>query len=266
MAPARQLIANSGRAETLVCVLLVGTAVAFEYTGIDFRLIDLLWNADSGRWLLADKWWANALLHDAGRAFIQLIALSAAIAWVGSFLVPSLSRLRRGALYLCLSIALGAGTVNLGKALTNVDCPWSLRRYGGDRPYVHVFADRPDSLPRGHCFPGGHSSGAFALLSLYFLALGCRWRRPWLALLPGIVLGVTYAADQWGRGAHFPSHDLWSAAICWGIAAFLFRFAFRGRISTALKAGDDTLPGDRHRPPPASDATSSPDRVSTTPS
>jgi membrane-associated PAP2 superfamily phosphatase len=43
-----------------------------------------------------------------------------------------------------------------------------------------------------------------------------RLARQWLAaaLAAGMVLGL---AQQW-RGAHFMSHTLWSAAVCWAVA------------------------------------------------
>lgn len=239
MEPTPPPAAISRLKESLVSIALIVLAVVFEYSGIDFWLIDPLWDAETGRWVLADAWWANALLHEGGRRFIQLLAIAAFLVWIGSFILPVLLRFRRGALYFFLSIVLGAGSVNIGKKLTNVDCPWSLTTYGGDRPYVHVFADRPDSLPRGRCFPGGHSSGALSLMSLYFIALGSGRKRPWLALIPGAALGLVYAGVQWGRGAHFPSHDLWTAAICWAIAALLFHVGFGGRITVAPGPADD---------------------------
>jgi signal transduction histidine kinase len=41
----------------------------------------------------------------------------------------------------------------------------------------------------------------------------------WLA--PGIVLGVLFGLTQHVRGAHVPSHNLWSIALAWGVAALL---------------------------------------------
>lgn len=32
------------------------------------------------------------------------------------------------------------------------------------------------------------------------------------------MLGLTFGITQQLRGAHFLSHDLWSAALCWAIA------------------------------------------------
>jgi membrane-associated PAP2 superfamily phosphatase len=86
---------------------------------------------------------------------VRIIAGAVLLGWLASLRWPGLRHSRRPAGFLVLSIAVGAGLVGLLKQVTNVDCPWSLADFGGRLPYVHLFADRPDSLPRAQCFPGG---------------------------------------------------------------------------------------------------------------
>ena len=129
--------------------------------------------------------------------------------------------------------------VGLLKQLTNVDCPWDLARYGGTRPFVHLFADRPDALPHAACFPGAHSSSGFALVAFYFLL---RERRPAAAraaLAGAVLVWGSLAFAQQARGAHFLSHDLWSAFLVWFICLALYAFAWKGRV---LPAGPWSLP------------------------
>ena len=89
---------------------------------------------------------------------------------------------------------------------------------GGLRDYVGLFATRPHGMPRGVCFPAGHSSAGFAWVSLYFFALPVRpaWR--WRGLAVGLVAGCVFGAAQQLRGAHFLSHDLWTLATCWTVS------------------------------------------------
>jgi membrane-associated PAP2 superfamily phosphatase len=111
-----------------------------------------------------------------------------------------------------------------------VDCPWSLAEFGGQLPYVHLFADRPDSLPRAQCFPGGHSSSGFALFSLYFLTLGRSRRLARWALGGALLVGGVFAFGQEARGAHFLSHDLWSAALVWFTCVGVYAIGYRGNV------------------------------------
>jgi membrane-associated PAP2 superfamily phosphatase len=116
------------------------------------------------------------------------------------------------------------------KSVTNVDCPWDLERYGGSRPYVSLFGDRPDELPRARCFPGAHSSSGFALMCFYFLFRDSRRRAAQVALAGGLLAGAVFAFGQQARGAHFLSHDLTSAVLVWYVLLALY--------TRLLKPGD----------------------------
>ncbi len=106
--------------------------------------------------------------------------------------------------------------------------PWDLAEFGGDRPYVALFADRPDLLPRAQCFPGAHSSSGFALVCFYFVFRD-RSRRAarWALLAAGLVWAV-FSLGQQARGAHFLSHDLASLAIVWFVQLLLYARVMRG--------------------------------------
>jgi membrane-associated PAP2 superfamily phosphatase len=95
---------------------------------------------------------------------------------------------------------------------------------------VHLFAERPNGLPRARCFPGGHSSSGFALFGLYFLCLKRSRRQALAALALAITIGGLFALGQEARGAHFLSHDIWSAAIVWFACLGVFSLGYRGQV------------------------------------
>lgn len=178
----------------------------------------------------AGEWWAKGLIHSAGGLLVRILGGALFLLWLLSFRIDPLRSWRRPAGFVLLSVALGAGLVGLLKQLTNVDCPWSLAAFGGQMPYVHLFADRPDDLPRAQCFPGGHSSSGFALFALYFLALGRNRRLARWALGGALLVGGLFAFGQEARGAHFLSHDLWSAAIVWFACLAVYTVGYRGDV------------------------------------
>ena len=96
-----------------------------------------------------------------------------------------------------------------------MDCPWDLLRYGGQRPYVELLHLRPIGLTRGACFPAGHASAGYAWMALYFFFLMARPQWRWWGLAAGAGAGLLFGLSQQLRGAHFLSHDLWTAMICW---------------------------------------------------
>ena len=207
----------------LPTLLFVLGAFIFASGQLDFIVGDYFYNGIefSGKSSL----WADTLIHKGGGKLIFTIAVGALAFLVVSLKLNPLKPYRPAAWYVLACIALGTGLVNGLKALTNVDCPWDLTRYGGLQPYISLFADKPDWLKAGRCFPGGHSSGAFSLFGLYFLAR--RYRPDWarVTLLGVTMLGILFAVGQWARGAHFPSHDFYSAYLCW-LVALLLDYAF----------------------------------------
>jgi membrane-associated PAP2 superfamily phosphatase len=89
----------------------------------------------------------------------------------------------------------------------------------------------------GHCFPSGHATAGFAFVSLYFLFR--RWRppaAPWV-LLAVCGIGLLFGWAQMVRGAHYPSHTLWSAWLCWTFCAIVDAVSRRGELYQPAKVG-----------------------------
>jgi membrane-associated PAP2 superfamily phosphatase len=198
-------------------LLVIGLFISLQYGGLDLRVAHLFYDPALGRFPLRDNFWANQVFHDGARQVLVGLALLILVAWGLSWRVPTLRRQRAALAYLSITVLLSMLLVQQLKSWTNVDCPWDVAGLGGLRPHINLFADKPDTLPAGHCFPGGHSSGGCALLAFYFVG-GVHRARRWPMLLPGLLTGSVFAVDQWARGAHFPSHDLASAYLCWMVA------------------------------------------------
>ena len=203
--------------------LLAGAFGLLHLAGGDRALAGVLYDAGAGRWPLESL--AQAL-HGAQRALVAcalaaILVLLAAGSWH-----REARRWRRPLGYVLLCFAVTTGVVSLGKHATNVDCPRALADYGGRYPGIGLLEDRPDAWPRAQCFPAGHSSAGFAWVALYF-ALARGWR--FAGLGAGMALGLAFAATQWARGMHFPSHDVVSAAIAWTVALAAYATVCRKR-------------------------------------
>lgn len=116
---------------------------------------------------------------------------------------------------LWLSIAGGALAITVLKRLNHTSCPWDLAEFGGVARHVSHWLWGVRDGGAGHCFPAGHASTAFAYLAGWFVLRRSAPRAAgrWLlgALLAGMLLGLA----QQMRGAHYMSHTLWTAWICW---------------------------------------------------
>ncbi|KGM57560.1 hypothetical protein N799_05750 [Lysobacter arseniciresistens ZS79] len=198
----------------------------------DLWLADWLYAWEGGRWALQSHWLTGPVLHTGARHASTAAWVGVVLAWLASLLHPGWHAWRRPLGYLALAVLLGTGLVSALKAHSQMDCPWDLARYGGTRAY-HRPWQAAGQTP-GRCFPAGHASAGYAWLALYFFfdAVRPRWRRRGLAA--GLGLGLLFGIDQQLRGAHFLSHDLYSAAICWFIALGLSRWVLRSRRAEML--------------------------------
>lgn len=217
----------------LPALAFIAVAWAGAFTDFDVEIARTwAFDAGAGRFIGAGpgEWWAKDLIHSAGGTAIRILGAALVLFWIASLRRASLARWRRAAGYAVVAAATGAALVGVLKNTTNVDCPRSLELFGGTRPYVHLFADRPDDLPRALCFPGGHSSSGFALFALYF-AFRERNRALAIASLAlALSVGVLFAFGQEARGAHFLSHDAWSAAIVWFACLAVYTRVYKGRL------------------------------------
>jgi membrane-associated PAP2 superfamily phosphatase len=192
---------------------------------------------------LRDAWWTRDVMHQGGRWLSgAVLAIAALLAWNGRG--SALPRSRRFRWFALVVVALVA--VPALKQMSATSCPYDLGVFGGRFDYVpHWMFTRIDGGP-GHCFPSGHAVAAFAFLPLYFQWRGERPRLA-LAILGGVFgVGLLFGWAQLARGAHFPSHTMWSAWLCWTIGAAGAR-ALEGSPAQAEerreRARDDALGG-----------------------
>ncbi|MFO1257633.1 MAG: phosphatase PAP2 family protein [Gammaproteobacteria bacterium] len=207
-------------------------AVLFEVTDLNLLVNDYFFDFEGQTWRHGQSWWANNLIHKSGLKLVKSVALVAVTVYIVSFFSSALGHYRRAALFAILVMGIGPGLVAIGKQISNMDCPSQIDRYTGDRPHIKLFESKPKEIKRGKCFPGGHSSGAFSLIFIYFLMRESNRLRkyaPFGAILV-IGLGYIFSIAQWARGSHFPSHDWSSLFICWFTAWVIYVYPFKKTI------------------------------------
>jgi membrane-associated PAP2 superfamily phosphatase len=182
----------------------------------------LFFDGSTGRWLGAGtgSWWAHDLLHTGGAAIARLVAGTALLLWMLTYVrrLPWGERrraFRDAAGFVALAMIVSVTLVGMLKTVTDVACPWDLVEFGGTRPYVQLLAQRSAEFANARCFPGSHSASGFAFLSFYFVLLPHSQKLARLALALGLAVGAIFALGQEARGAHFLSHDLTSAIVVW---------------------------------------------------
>lgn len=202
--------------------LCIGLALllCWDASGLDVTLIRLFGTAQGFAW--RDHWLASRVLHDGGRhVSVGLFALTtvACLRPFGPW--RSLSGAERCWWFCATAFCLVL--IPQIKHYSATSCPWDLQEFGGTaHPLSHWRGLWPSGLRDGgpgRCFPSGHASGAFS-----FLAIGLvlrRWHRAasrrWLIGLA--VMGSMFGLAQMARGAHYASHTLYTAWVCWAVTA-----------------------------------------------
>jgi membrane-associated PAP2 superfamily phosphatase len=201
--------------------------IVLQYSGADTWLASQIYELNQG-WNWRDSWLLENVLHKTGRKLVGLWLIGLLLATLISFIFNLFSRAKRLALLYAfcaslLSILLISGI----KQITMLPCPWDVEGFGGTQAYLYLHQIVSSREAGPQCFPAGHASGGYALFSMYFcLKL---WRNEqskplslyWL--LPALVVGGLFGIAQQLRGAHFISHDVTTALLCWYTSFGLWR-------------------------------------------
>ena len=211
--------------ELTLFIFGVGALMAVYLFQLDFILADFIYA--QFEWRFKKSIIIEGLLHKTAR--IVLIAV-----YLG--LVYRLFKKHKQAddpvgtynlLILLLTIGLSVSIVTVTKQFIDVDCPWDLIRYGGDKPYFSVLAYNSHYLPSANCFPASHASVGYSWIALYFYFKVSQNKLKFKALGLVLLMGLIFGLAQQLRGAHFISHDLWSFLICLSTSILVYKLAYR---------------------------------------
>jgi membrane-associated PAP2 superfamily phosphatase len=132
----------------------------------------------------------------------------------------------------CLVLALGLSTafVTPLKKVTQVQCPWSLTQFGGTETYSKLLEPRPATDKPGLCWPGGHAATGFCLFGLFFMLRDRKPRLARVAFAVALIAGSVLSVGRMMQGAHFLSHNMWTAVLCWliGLGSYYLVLYRRG--------------------------------------
>ena len=220
--PARRWL----RRDIVVAFVTLMLLLVWDASGADQPLTRLFGNAAGFAW--RNHWLFERVLHDGAAVCLQAVFVVLGLNVL--FPLPVIGAMPRSLrLRWWLMSLLCALVISLLKRYSLVSCPWSLSEFGGS---AHALAHGSfaawwgvgDGGP-GRCFPAGHVSNSFALVggALALRAVSMRASRLWLAAV--CVLGLVLGLTQLLRGAHFASHSLWTAWICWSLSVLLWHSA-----------------------------------------
>ncbi|EZQ01237.1 phosphatase PAP2 family protein [Acinetobacter sp. Ver3] len=185
---------------------------------VDMKLIQLGLNS-KGVFYLKDAFWMRVIAHEWVK--YVLIAMYCSMLIYAVMVAHPKSRNQRletSKNYITIfAVALiSIISIALFKSQSNLMCPWDAAQPQGMTVVWSL------SSKVGHCFPGGHASAGFALLSGYFVFRNKKTKLAQFYLLSAILLGMLMGWTQMLRGAHFLSHNLWTGWLIWMFNVVIF--------------------------------------------
>jgi membrane-associated PAP2 superfamily phosphatase len=218
-----------------VTIVTLALLLALEWTPLDLVIARLSYDPATATFPLREHPVTTRIAHDGVKLASGLV-----FAWIAVSAWKPIGPLRRlggaGRTYLLASAVACLVAVALLKRASALHCPWGLVEFGGAQPYLRLLDPVPTGWTRGACFPAGHALSAFAYLGGFFAWRGVDRRAALVWLAAVLLVGVFAGVSQQLRGAHFLSHTLWTAWLCWTIAAalaWLVRARLRGVNTTA---------------------------------
>lgn len=215
-------------------ILALILTVIIELSGIDSDVAHWFYDPISKTWLLSqqDRYWRIVLyegpkiLYGIGGVAILLRILW--LRWKHKSFDPA-----RSWLVVFLSMIIIPSIVALLKKTTHMYCPIQLKEFGGSYSYHHLFDFKQAiKAPHAQCYPAGHATIGFSLMSLIVV---CRQHRAKLhILIVTCLVGWLIGLYQMANGAHFLSHTVATMILAFGLIDFLFRVVLKSKTKDEL--------------------------------
>ena len=210
------------------------------YGKIDLALIQP-WIDQFGHFTERNNWYLVHLNHKVFKQLLIAVYLSFFVLWLASIKFEKLRPQRWLYGYMFVVSILSTALIGILKSQSAHACPWDMTEQTATG-FIWNF-----TATHGHCFPGGHASTGFALITGFFVFRLVQPKRAWFYLTAGLLLGFMMGWGQMMRGAHFLSHNLWTGWIilCFNTAlyAYFYKF-FEQQKQSTLSKDISALPSD----------------------
>lgn len=220
----------------ITIVVLVMTILFFGFSEVDIWVQSQFYDSISHRWVVDHQnQLVRFIFYDGIKRILIIVAALLLLATIGLWKRPSFAPYKKGMIAVLLSAIFVPVIVGSLKAITNMPCPKNIETFGGVYPRTCVwekYRTQECNLKKQKCWPAGHASGGFALLSLVFLF---RTRRnKIIAAVSAMIIGWSMGTYKMLIGDHFLSHTVITMILAWLIILLIVRLVDSSRWSTAF--------------------------------
>ncbi|OHE07050.1 MAG: phosphoesterase [Sulfurimonas sp. RIFOXYD12_FULL_33_39] len=214
--------------------VLIGIFFLFELSNIDIFVQEFFYNSTTHKWLLEHVKGSilDIVFYSGIKKAIIVFGVLILFIYIYSFksASPLLKSYRGGLLIVWLSIAIVPMIIGTLKANTNVPCPCDFMHFGGEYPYIRALDSMPQEIVKKFkCYPAGHASGGFALMSLFFLFK--EKKNSFIAFGVAMIIGWSMGIYKMLIGHHYLSHTLITMILAWLLILVIYKITKRYSLS-----------------------------------
>jgi membrane-associated PAP2 superfamily phosphatase len=225
----------------LSALILFLSILFFGLSGTDIWVEKHFYNPLTHQWIVdTNNPVLKFIFYDGIKRLLIILNVMVIIGLIAAWKKPFLVPYKRGLLIVVLSSIFVPLLVSSLKAVTNIPCPKSLEIFDGTYPHTCVWEKYPSDFcqkQKQKCWPAGHASGGFALLSLIFLFHTRKAKIGAVAL--AMAIGWSMGLYKMVIGDHFLSHTFITMIMAWFIisiiVAILNRMEQKGVIALQSK-------------------------------
>lgn len=196
----------------LIVFCAIGFLLFFPVAGQVDQYLSKPWVGSEEKYTFEENWYLVHFGHQGLKYIAIAIATIHLIILIYLKIYQKYPQLQRICVFVLISMICSVSVIAILKSLSMHACPWSMvQQVNGVIDWNRVLTSH------GKCLPGGHASGGFALLALFFAYRKDYPRFAFYSLVFALVLGSAMSIVQMIRGAHFLSHNLWSFWWSWSI-------------------------------------------------
>jgi membrane-associated PAP2 superfamily phosphatase len=210
----------------ITAFFLIVAFFLFELTNIDIFIQSYFYDNLADEWLLSHQKGSlsDILFYSGIKKVIIIFGICIFLLYLYSFRESAikLREYRNGLLLVWLNMALIPAIIGFLKASTNVPCPCDSTYFGGNYHYIRVLDLMPQEISKKfQCYPAGHASGGFALMSLFFLFK--TEKNKIIALIFALVIGWSMGIYKMLMGHHYLSHTVITMILSWLLILIIYK-------------------------------------------
>jgi membrane-associated PAP2 superfamily phosphatase len=206
-------------------LILLGAILFFGLSPTDIWVQTHFYNPLTHGWMVdsTDSVF-KFIFYDGIKRLLIIVAILFLLALIAGWKQAWMKPYRRGVMVVVLSSIFAPLSVGSLKAITNMPCPKNLEIFNGTYPHTCVWEKYGSEFcqqEKQKCWPAGHASGGFALLSLIFLFHSRKNKIA--AASVAMVIGWSMGMYKMLIGDHFLSHSVITMILAWLIVLLIVR-------------------------------------------